>query len=299
MPETTIAVANVRIVHDKRRNLARFVELIEEAAAQRVDFLVLPEVGLQGYADLALTFENPGVAEQREYYFREAEAIPGPATDRIGELCERAGMHVQLGLAERAVAGNVIYNSAVLVGPGGVVGAYRKIHNQFEYPYFMPGDGQGVFDLPFARVGGLICYDICFPELVRSYALQGVEVGAVSTAWPMLGHDPDDDFQGWGMDMAVQANAFFNQIWMAISNHCERGAYSTGTDYYGNSQIVDPFGKVVACGGQQEGLVVHTADLRDEVLRARTVGLFGKNFLQDRRPELYAPTVEALLTDST
>ena len=140
MTETTLAAANVRIVHDKARNLKRFVELIEEAAGQGVDILVLPEAGLQGYADFALPMGSKECAEQKQYYFREAEPIPGPTTERIAELARRHGMLIQLGLAERALHGNAIYNSTALIGPEGVIGVYRKIHNQFEFPYFSPGE---------------------------------------------------------------------------------------------------------------------------------------------------------------
>ena len=286
--ETTVAAANVAIVHDKERNLARFEELIEEAHGQGASFLVLPEVGLQGYADLGFLQGTPESAEVKRYFFREAETIPGPSTERLGELCARTGVTVQLGLAERAVAGNVIYNSVAVIGPEGLLGSYRKLHNQFEYPYFNPGDAPATVDLGFASAGLMICYDFVFPELGRTYALNGADILSVSTAWPLQGHDPADDYQAFGMDLALQAQALFHQAWVVVSNHCEQGAYSTGdVDYYGASQIIDPFGKVVAKAGQAEGLVLHSADWRGEVLRGRTEGLFGKNFLQDRRPECY------------
>lgn len=292
MTETTLAAANIQITHDKRANLAKFLDVIDEAALQGVDVLVLPEVGLQGYADFAFGLGAPECAEQKRYYFREAEAIPGPATQVIQERAARHGMYVQLGLAELALHGNVIFNSTALIGPRGVVGVYRKVHNQFEFPYFNAGEGTPVFDLPFGRVSSLICYDLAFPELMRSFALQGAEVALMSTAWPMKGHNRDDDYHGWAMDISAQGNAFFNQMWLVISNHCETAAYSQGIDYYGNSQIVDPRGKVVASLGDKEGLVVHTADLRAELLTSRTEGFFGLNLLQDRRPEHYRALVD-------
>ena len=83
-------------------------------------------------------------AEHKRYYFREPEPIPGPATERIGEAAKQHNMFIQLGLAERALNGNAIYNSTVLTGPGGIAGIYRKIHNQFEFPYFLPGEDSAV-----------------------------------------------------------------------------------------------------------------------------------------------------------
>jgi predicted amidohydrolase len=286
MPDTTLAAANVKIVHDKAVNLRRFGELIHEAGAAGVNILVLPEVGLQGYADFGYGSGDKGETDQKQYYYREAETIPGPATDAVQELAARYGMTIQLGLAERALHGNVIFNSTALITSRGVAGVFRKLHNQFEFPFFSPGEATPVFDLPVGRVASMICYDLVFPELSRIYALKGATAILMSTAWSMKGHDKGDDYYGWTMDIAAQANAFFNQLWLVISDHCETGAHSAGVDYWGHSQIVDPFGRVVAMLDSDEGLAVHTADLEAEVLRSRTEG-FGANLLQDRRPQHY------------
>jgi hypothetical protein len=103
----------------------------------------------------------------------------------------------------------------------------------------------------------------------------------------MRGQDRENDYHGWAMDLASQSNAFFNQFWMVVSNHCEKEVYSQKLDYYGGSQIVDPLGKVVAYLKDEEGLVTHRADVQDAVLKSRTEAFFGLNLLQDRRPELY------------
>jgi predicted amidohydrolase len=292
MTETTLVAANVKIVHDKARNLKRFVELIDEAAGHRADVLVLPEVGLQGYADFALPIGSAAAVEQKRYYFREAETIPGPATERITALARRHGMLIQLGLAEKALHGNAIYNSTALIGPEGIIGVYRKLHNTFEFPYFSPGEEMPVFPTGRGMFSSVICYDLCFPELLRTYAVKGADVVLMSTAWPMKGHDRPTDYHGWAMDLAAQSNAFFNQFWLVISNHCEKGAYSQKIDYYGGTQIVDPTGKVVAYLADEEGLVVHRADLQDAVLKSRTEAFFGLNLLQDRRPERYDAVVD-------
>lgn len=292
MTMTTLAAANLRIEHDKARNLAKFLDVIDQAAAQHVDLLVLPEVGLQGYADFAFATGDKESVAQKQYYYRESESIPGPATEAIRARAAMHGMFIQLGLAERALHGNVIFNSTALIGPDGVVGVYRKVHNQFEFPYFNAGEATPVFDLPFARAASMICYDLAFPELMRVFALQGATLALKSTAWPMKGHDRSNDYHGWSMDLAAQANAYFNQMWLVIANHCEKDAYSTGVDYWGNSQIVDPYGKVVASLGEEEGLVVHQADLELTVMQSRTEGFFGLNLLQDRRPQHYGLLVD-------
>jgi predicted amidohydrolase len=288
----TLAAANVRITHDKARNLGRYLELIDEAGSAGADVLVFPEMGLQGYADFAFGVGDNGATEQKQYYFREAEPIPGPATAAVQERAARYGMTVQLGLAESALHGNIIFNSTALISPEGVIGVYRKLHNQAEAPFFGPGERTPVFDTAIGTVASLICYDLAFPELMRVFALRGATLALMSTAWPMRGHDVGDDYYGRSMDLCAKANAFFNQMWLVVSNHCETGAYSAGIDYWGHSQIVDPNGTVVASSGQEEGLVMHTADISGEVLRARTESFFGLNLLQDRRPQHYGPVAD-------
>jgi predicted amidohydrolase len=292
MSETTIAGANVRIAHDKKRNITHLLELVDEAAAMGVDILVLPEMALQGYADFAFPIGDSRCADQKEYYLMEAETIPGPSTELFHEAARRHRMIIQLGLAERALHGNVIFNTTVLIGPDGILSRYRKIHNHFEYPYFGPGEFQSVTETAHGALGSIICYDLCFPELLRSYALQGADLIAMSTAWPMKGHDRAEDYQGWAMDLMAQSNAFCNHCWLVVSNHCEKRAYSQQIDYYGGSQIVDPFGKVVAYLKDEEGLAVHRADLKAAVAKSRTGGFSGLNMLQDRRPEHYRLLVD-------
>ena len=284
---TTIAAAQLRIVHDKQANLRHIEEAVAEASAQGVDHLVLPECALQGYCDLSFVQGTKESAEVKRYFALESETIPGPSTERVAALARAAGMTIQLGMAERALEGNVVFNSVAVIGGEGVLASYRKIHNHFEYPFFSPADEPVTLDLPFARLGLMICWDYAFPELGRVYGLKGAELLSVSTAWPLQGKDPSDDYHAFAMDMCLQSQALFNQSWVVAANHCEQDAYHVRSDYYGGSQVVDPFGKVVAKLGQEEGLALHTADLRGEVLRARTEGLFGKNFLQERRPECY------------
>jgi predicted amidohydrolase len=292
MAEIGVAAANLKIKHDKKENIARFLELIEEGASQGVDVLVLPEVGLQGYADFAFTQGSHEQAEQKEYYQREAEPIPGPSTETIRLAAKRHGMYIQMGMAESTLHGNAIFNSTALIGPEGVVSVFRKMHNPFEWPYFNPGEDTPVAETRAGNLASVICYDFCFPELMRVYALKGAEAILVSTAWPMTGRDRDDDFSGWAMDLAAQSHAFFNQVWVVISNHCEKRVYSEELDYYGGSQIVDPRGKVVAYLGDEEGLAVHRADLQQEITKARTLAFWGNNLLQDRRPEHYGDLVD-------
>ncbi|MEI9425786.1 carbon-nitrogen hydrolase family protein [Mesorhizobium sp. Cs1299R1N1] len=286
MSVSKIAAANLLITHDKKRNLAKMLEMVEEAAAAGVRLLVLPEMALQGYADSAYQYGDANMTRLKRYFVREAEPIPGPSTEILAEAARRHGMFIQFGLAERGLHGNVLFNAAALVGPTGLLGNYRKIHNLFEYPYFAPGEDYSTIDTHLCRVGTIICHDLWFPELLRSYALQGADMILMSTAWPMTGRDRGNDQLGSAMDLLARSNAVCNHSWLIISNHCgKRDAF----DYYGGSQIVDPFGKVVAYLADDEGLVIHEADIKGEVERARTDNAPGvsSSLIGERRPEHY------------
>lgn len=292
MSNVTLAAANVKITHNKQENLNRFKEIIDHCAGAGVDLLVLPEVALQGYADFGYRFFDPEFAEQRRNYMREAEPIPGPSTEIIRQAVERHGMFVQLGMAESVLDGNIIYNSTALIGPEGVVGVFRKVHAYPDYPWFNWGESVPVFTTPHGKVGSLICYDIYFPELSRTYALRGADVLLMSTAWPMEGHERATDFAGGCLDLMTRATAMMNQMWLVVSNHCETDAYSTHDDYYGGSQIIDPCGRVLAYAAQNEEVLVESVDLVDAIHYARTEAYASCNFIQDRRPELYGALVD-------
>jgi predicted amidohydrolase len=143
-------------------NLDALIGAVDRA---RADLIVAPELALSGYL-----FTNRGEVE------RLAEEVPGPATDRLAEAAAGAGCHVVIGMAERSA--ELLYNSAVLIGPGGVLGVYRKVHLFFEEKlYFTPGDlGFPLFEVGGVKVGLLVCFDHFFPEAARTLALQGAQI---------------------------------------------------------------------------------------------------------------------------
>jgi predicted amidohydrolase len=273
--------------HDTAANLRKYRELIEEAALRGVDLLVFPEVSLHGYLMGSRALGSAEMAEQLEYFRSVAEPIPGPATQILQDYAARHNMLIQAGLAERAMDGNLIYNSAVLVGPAGVIGVFRKLHNQFEWPVFATGDHLSAFATSLGKIGMFICYDLCFPEVIRAFALQGATIASMTTAWPMQGDDPETDYYGYTFDLLSRANALSNQVWMVCANQVNRPPTPGCPNYYGHSRIVAPTGKIEAAIGYEEGLVCATVDLHGGIERARTRDFFGLNLLQDRRPEFY------------
>jgi predicted amidohydrolase len=285
--ETKIAAVNMAVSRNKQDNLKHILSVIDEAAHQGVNILVLPEACLQGYADFAFTLGSADEIAQRRQFMAEAEPLAGHSLQQVQEACQRAKLYVQLGFIESGTTNAILYNSAAVMGPSGVMSVYRKCHNGFEFPYFAPGQGNTVTRLDQLTAGSLICYDLAFPEVMRTHALLGAELSLMSTAWPVQGPLRDGDYCGTRMDLAARANAFFNQMWLVVSDHCETGAYSTNTTYYGGAQIVDPTGEVVTSLGTEEGMITVQADISAEVAKARTESFYGLSLLQDRRPELY------------
>jgi len=170
-----------------------FVPIIEQAAKQKADLLVLPEVVTYGKGS---TYES------------EAEPIPGPSTEFFGALAKKHHLHLVPGLIERA--GPLIYNVAVLIGPdGSILGKYRKVclpRGEIEGG-ITPGHEYPVFDTTFGKVGMMVCYDGFFPEVARQLSNNGAEV----IAWPVMGCNP----------LLGAARACENHVYVISSTHTD------------------------------------------------------------------------------
>ena len=255
-----------------QRNLEACLARLEEAAAAGAQLIVLPECAIPGYM-----FDSP--AEAALY----AEEVPGPSTEALANACSRLGMYVVCGLVERD--GDLLRNSAVLVGPAGLIGTYRKTHLPFlgVDRFVVPGDELPVYDTPLGRIGVEICYDLRFPEVTRTLALEGADLVAHPTNFPMAAKVQTE--------LITVARAAENRIYLLTANRV--GKERRG-EFCGWSQIVDPFGKRLAEAGEtEEALLVADVDLakardKDYVIPGEyELYLFGH-----RRPELYGALVE-------
>ena len=268
-----VAVAQIDPqIGEKDRNLATCVARMEEAVAAGAQLLVLPECAIPGYmfgsGEEALPF---------------AEEIPGPSTEALERECARLDLYVVCGLLERN--GDVLRNAAVLVGPDGLIGTYRKTHLPFlgVDRFVTPGDSLPVFDTPLGRIGIEICYDLRFPEVTRTLALRGADMVAHPTNFPMAAKIQTE--------LITVARAAENRIYLLTANRV--GKERSG-EFCGWSQIVDPFGKRLAeAGEREETLLVAEVDVekardKDYVIPGEyELYLFGH-----RRPELYGALVE-------
>ncbi|MBW8805114.1 MAG: carbon-nitrogen hydrolase family protein [Catenulisporales bacterium] len=216
-------------------NLNRAVELMERCvSATGADLLVLPEAVTTGF--------TPGIAT--EDLWDLMSPIPGPATEPVQEAARRLGVHVVHCTYERGAERGVVYNSAVLIGPGGdVLGVYRKTHLfPGETQWVTPGDSVTVVDTELGRIGLTVCFDGDFPELFRIQAVLGAEIICRPSA---LLRSADI----W--ELTNRARAYDNHVFII-------GANATGTDpagvhYFGNSLIVTPVAEVVARAASHEG----------------------------------------------
>ena len=287
MSEVTLAAACMNVAQDKAANLEKYLRFIDEAAALGARLIVFPEVSLQGYLKKRGAPGEPEVIELTRYYRQTAETVPGPTTELIGKHAARHNMYIQIGMAESARAGQVFYNSAVLVGPEGVVGVFRKLHDRGEWPVFCSGDEFPLLETGVGKIGMFVCYDMCFPETVRAYAVRGAVIASMSTAWPLKDSNPPDpeaDHYAYVYDTLTRAHAIANQVFFISANQVgPTGRYN----YYGHSRIIAPSGVVLADSGREEKLIAAAADIEHDIDVARTETLFFKNLLRDRRPETY------------
>jgi predicted amidohydrolase len=293
----SIATVNMHSVYDKAANRAKYLEFIAMAAARGADLLVFPELSLQGYL-YQLTPDWTLPAEELEYQYVSAETIPGETTQLLGEAARQHDLHIIFGMTER-VEGygggtGCLFNTAVLLGPSGVVGTYRKVHIPAgENHVFRAGTAFPVYETPLGRVGLQICYDKCFPEPSRVYALKGADLLVMPTAYPtsgpltMQGMVLTEEYAGYTYDIFEKCRAMENQVWFVSSDHVgvdPKGCF----DFYGHSRIIHPSGVTLVEVGKEEGLAIaHGLDVKGEVLKARTKWFFGLNLLADRTPELY------------
>jgi len=269
---TTLRVAACQIdpqLGEVDRNLERIERAVADAAAAGVALAVLPECAVTGYAFASVDEAMP-VA-------RRASAI---AADRLAELATKHRMTVICGSLESE--GGAVYNVAHLVTPDGRRFHYRKTHlpflgvDRFTTP---GGDAPSVIDIDGVRVGVLICYDLRFPEAARICALDGADLIALPTNWPV----------GVEFHPGLFAPA------RAAENHCyvlaaDRVGTERGTTFLGRSLLVDFDGNRVAVASDtEEELLVGEIDTdaaRATHVRARP-GEHEWDTIADRRPGLY------------
>lgn len=232
-------------------------------AGVEADLLVLPELCNSGY----------NFRSHREAWETSESIADSPFLRHLESICRQRRMNMVSGFNERD--GTRLYNAAVLVGPQGVIGRYRKLHLFLnEKDHFQPGDaGLPLFDIGLCRVGILVCFDWIFPETWRVLALKGADV---------ICHPSNLVLPGLAQ-RGVPIHALMNRIYVVTGN---RVGTEGDLTYTGRSLVADPLGNVLveaSAGGEEVGIAeIDVALARNKQVTPRN------DILADRRPEEYA-----------
>jgi len=239
---------------------------------ESADLVVLPELCNSGY--------NFASLEQARRLAEDPHN--GPFVTYLRSLCERHGQYIVAGISERDGATGDLYNSAVVLGPQGHIGLYRKLHLFLnEKDFFEPGDrGLPVFDLGVCKLGVLICFDWIFPESWRVLAVKEADI---------VCHPSNLVLPGLAQ-RAIPIQALMNRIFVVTANRV--GAEGDLT-FTGSSIIANPKGEVLAnAGATQPEVSVVEVDItmaRDKMVTPRN------HVLTDRRPEAYGELVKPVI----
>lgn len=267
--------------HDKEANKAKMQRFVEEASRRSGDLIVFPEYVLAGLPNNPMFVFNP---DDARYQHENAELVPdGPSTQFFIELAKHNDIYIAWGMVEQDPEDwDIIYNTVVLVGPEGFVGKYRKVHLPLTERILMyPGEGDyPVYDTRFGRVGLMVCFDKCYPEVARTLALKGADILVCPTAWPALEPNEDDNDYKAGNIFSF-ARALENMCFFIDS--CLAGQYEMG-----HSRIIGPNpGQVCATTGFEEGMAIVDVDVHEEITKARLYAMAGSDLLKDRKPATY------------
>jgi predicted amidohydrolase len=282
--EAVVRIACVQmepVVGERERNVRRTLDLVAEAAAAGAGLIVLPELCNSGY-----------VFGSRAEAFALAEEVPGGPTCRAWmDLARARGLHLVAGINERD--GEQLYNTAVVIGPVGHVGTFRKVHlwNE-EALFFEPGNlGFPVFRTPIGRIGTFICYDGWFPESYRLCALQGADIVCIPTNWVPIPGQPDN--REAMANVLCMAAAHSNSMFVAAA---DRIGVERGQPFLGQSLIVSYTGWPIGgpASPDREEIIYADANLAD-ARRKRNWNEYNQ-VLRDRRIDVYGEMLGAKAT---
>ena len=265
LPITYVKIAVAQIdceVGAVDRNLAHIRRWARAARDAGCDVIVLPEMADTGYVMDTIT--------------SAAQSWDRGAFPQLSEMASELGLHIICGLSERSDQG--VHNAvAVLDSTGKLLCKYRKVHlftgaPVHEEQHLVPGDQLCLVEVGDFRWGVMVCYDLRFPEMARAMALQGADVIVVPSAFPF------PRLKHWTTLLA--ARAIENQVYIVAANR-------VGTDgsvtFCGASQIIDPYGVVIATAPEM-GEILISGELETDVIAKTRASL---RVFEDRVPSVY------------
>lgn len=218
-------------------NIGKAGRLIEKAASKGAQLAVLPELFNTGYR-----------VEEKDGEL--SESIPGPTTEWMIAQAQKHGIYLVGAILERGVSTGLVYDTAVVTGPNGILGTYRKTHLwDKENTRFAKGDQFPVFKTEAYSLGMQICYEVGFPEGARILAFKGADILVYPSAFGKA--------RLYAWDIATRSRALENGAFVIASNRS--GLEKGETEFGGHSRIIDPTGRVLAEAEQEDEVI--TAEL--------------------------------------
>ena len=248
-------------ITEKERNITGLLALVEEAAKGGAKLIATPEMSTTGYC----WYDRKEVAPY-------VEPVPGPTTDRFAAVAKQYGCYIVVGMPEVDPATDVYYNSAVLIGPEGVIGTHRKSHPYIAEPkWCKEGDlDHQVFETPIGNIAMLICMDIHFIETARIDALRGADIIVHISNW--LAEKTPAPY--W------LTRAFDNGVYVLESN---RTGLERTVQFGGGSVLIEPDGTI---GSYEDTAPIMYGEV--DIAKARAKALAnGGNKMTERRPKEY------------
>ena len=255
--QVTLGLPQFAALPEPTANLARAETMIRQAASQGAQIVCLQELCSTLYF---CQIEDPT-------HFDLTEAMPGPTTDRFGQLAKELGIVIVLPLFEKRATGVYHNTAAVIDADGTLLGKYRKMHipedpGFHEKFYFTPGDlGYQAWETAFGTIGVLICWDQWYPEAARLTAMQGADILFYPTAigWLLEEKDTLGSAQHNAWQTVQRGHAVANGCYVAVVN---RIGQEGDTLFWGRSFAANPYGEVIAEGSTtEEEITIVTCDL--------------------------------------
>ena len=226
MREITVAAVQMKpVLGEIEDNLVKMSDFVSKIASQqKVDLILFPELVTSGY-------------EMGVKFTEVAQIVPGPSVNLMAQRAQEFGVHIGFGMVTKEKVESIIYNTAVLVGPDGeLVGEYQKTHLKGEERMaFREGFKLPVFETEIGDIGFVLGWDIAFPEVARSLALEGAQLLCVLASWEK---DEIDEWRTY-----IRARAFENACFVAATNRVGEDVTAT---FGGESMIIGPRGKIHA-----------------------------------------------------
>lgn len=242
---------------------------VREAAADGSRLIAFPEFFLTG-----------GTFDDRQSLLAAAIDVERGDLEPILTAARDTGIFVVVGFYQ--VRGDQALNTAALIGPDGIVGLHHKMHLPFmigdRFADIPEVDGPSVFDTPIGKIGLAICYEVRFPEVTRTLALEGADLIVLPAAWPEAARILPDLF--------TTVRAAENFVFLLAAN---RNDVDHGTAFMGSSHVIGPDGQELINAGMEDG--IFSVDIDIERARVKSIirdpGVYEVHPFRDRRPQDY------------